>query len=66
VRRARPSLPDRLEKVHPWEKGAPLGEGCAQVCLIDWKERAPVDQGAPTGVCHWWELTDSAYSVQIA
>jgi hypothetical protein len=53
------SLPRRIEEC------APLGEGRAQVCLIDWKGRAPVDQGAPTGVWHWWELTDSAYSVQM-
>jgi hypothetical protein len=29
------------------ERGAPLGGGRAQVCLIDGKGRAPVDQGAP-------------------
>ena len=37
----------------------------AQVCLIDWKGRAPVDQGAPKGEWHCWELSDSAYSIQM-
>jgi hypothetical protein len=43
VRRARP-----WEQGMPLEKGAPLGEGRAQSCLMDWKGRAPVDQGTPT------------------
>jgi hypothetical protein len=40
------------------EKGAPLVGGHAKACLIDGKERAPVDQGAPKGKWHYWELTD--------
>jgi hypothetical protein len=36
-----------------------------QVFLIDWKGRAPVDQGAPKKEWHCWELSDSAYSIQI-
>jgi hypothetical protein len=54
----RPSLPDRLERARPREKGAPLGgghapgrrgaplgEGRAQSCLIDWKGRALINRG---------------------
>jgi hypothetical protein len=43
------------------------GKGRAQVCLIDENERAPVGQGAlkESGTIHYWELTDSAYSVQM-
>ena len=48
------------------EEGGCLGVVlCTQVCLIDWKGRAPVDQGAPKGEWHCWELYDSAYSIQM-
>ncbi len=78
LRRAHSSLPDWWKGARPldkgalkfaWliERGAPSWKGRAQVCLIDGKVRAPVDQGAPkeNGTIHYWELTDSAYSIQM-
>ncbi len=94
VRRARSSLPDW------WKRASPCWSGCTQICLIDGKGCAPVDQGtlkfawlmekdAPLlirarsslhdwwkrvrpcwsgraqGKWNYWELTDSAYSIQM-
>ncbi len=48
------------------EEGGCLGVVLrAHVCLIDWEGHAPVDQSAPKGERHCWELTDSAYSIQM-
>ena len=48
------------------EEGGCLGVVLrTQVCLIDWKGCAPVDQGAPKGEWHCWELSNSAYSIQM-
>ena len=42
------------------EEGGCLGVVLStQVCLIE-KGRAPVDQGAPKGEWHCWELSDSS------
>jgi hypothetical protein len=42
VRKARPSLPDRLERACPWEKGTPLGGGCAPGRRVrPWEKGAP-------------------------
>ncbi len=64
VRRAHPSLPDRLERARPWEKGTPEENGIVRNLLIQhtvsrWCSSDRVHEGCG-GVDRWLQTKDQA------